>query len=245
MCILLLGLVIRTRCPSPKEMKAFAAPDLASFRNRKGCYGIVVMAACTANLEFVFFPAKHTGSTNDVVAIQGCEGGRILLDTSTTKLPPGFYGVGDEAFVCTDVLLTPWSGRGLSRDKDSFNFFLSAMRQCIERCFGVFVARWGIFRRPLTFGASKWGLVAGVCAKLHNFCIKEGEGKAGAPYAKDILVGDEEIVVQIDNANDEDKGEPKRSGGVGSSLRRTLTTAIGEWGHIRPPTNVSRNATAT
>ena len=45
MCILLLGLVIRTRCPSPKEMKAFAAPDLASFRNRKGCYGIVVMAA--------------------------------------------------------------------------------------------------------------------------------------------------------------------------------------------------------
>jgi hypothetical protein len=119
------------------------------------------------------------------------------------------------------------------------------MRQCIERCFGVFVARWGIFRRPLTFGASKWGLVAGVCAKLHNFCIKEGEGKAGAPYAKDILVGDEEIVLQIDNANDEDKGEPKRSGGVGSSLRRTLTTAIGEWGHIRPPTNVSRNATAT
>ena len=93
MCILLLCLVIRTRCPSPKEMKALAAPDLASFRNRKGCYGIVVMAACTANLEFVFFPAKHTASTNDVVAIQGCEGGRILLDTSTTNFPPGFYGL--------------------------------------------------------------------------------------------------------------------------------------------------------
>ena len=49
------GLVIRTRCPSPNEMKAFSAPDLASYRNRKGCYGIVVMAACRANLEFVFF----------------------------------------------------------------------------------------------------------------------------------------------------------------------------------------------
>jgi hypothetical protein len=45
------------------------------------------------------FFAKHTGSTNDVVAIQGCEGGRILLDTSDIKLPSGFYGVGDEAFV--------------------------------------------------------------------------------------------------------------------------------------------------
>ena len=119
-------------------MQAFAAPDLASFRNRKGCYGIVVMAACTANLEF-FFAAKHTGSTNDVVAIQGCEGGQILLETSDIKLLSGFYGIGDEAFVCTDVLLTPWSGRGLSRDKDNFNFYLSAMRQCIERAFGVFV----------------------------------------------------------------------------------------------------------
>ena len=225
-------------------MKAFAAPDLASFRNRKGCYGIVVMAACRANLEFVFFSAKHTGSTNDEVAIQGCEGGRILLDTSSTKLPIGFYGVGDEAFVCTDVLLTPWSGRGLSRDKDSFNFFLSAMRQCIERAFGMFVARWGIFRRPLTCGASKWGLIAGLCAKLHNFCIRQGEGKAETPYGKDIQIGDEEIVVEIDTVINNVQGEPKRSGGGGSSLRRNLTMAIGEWGHIRPPTNVARNASA-
>jgi hypothetical protein len=56
-------------------MIAFAAPDLSAFINRKGFYGVVVLAACKANLEFVFFSAKHTGSTNDVVAIQGCEGG--------------------------------------------------------------------------------------------------------------------------------------------------------------------------
>jgi hypothetical protein len=108
--------VIRTRCPTPNEMRAFAAPDLAALQNRKIFYGILIMAACKANLEFVVFSAKHTGSTNDVVAIQGCEGGRILLGTSENKLPTGFYGVGDEAFICTDILLTPWSGRGLERD---------------------------------------------------------------------------------------------------------------------------------
>jgi hypothetical protein len=145
------GLVIRTRCPTPREMRAFAAPDLSSFINRKGYYGIVVMAACTANLEFVFFSAKHTGSTNDCIAIQGCEGGNIVLGKSAIQLPVGFYGVGDEAFICTETLLTPWSGRGLDRNKDSFNFLLSSMRQCIERAFGTFVARWGIFRRPLVF----------------------------------------------------------------------------------------------
>jgi hypothetical protein len=56
--------------------------------------------------------------------------------------------------------------------------------------------------------------------------------------------GDEEIVVEIDIALNDVHGEPKRSGGVGNSLRRTLTVAIGEWGHIRPPTNVVRNASA-
>ena len=36
-------------------MHAFAAPDLSSFINRKGYYAVVVLAACKANLEFVFF----------------------------------------------------------------------------------------------------------------------------------------------------------------------------------------------
>ncbi len=152
-------------------------------------------------------------------------------------MPIRFYGVGDEAFVCTDVLLTPWSGRSLSRDKDSFSFYLSAMRQCIERAFGVFVARWGIFRRPLTFGASEWGLVAGVCAKLHNFCIRQGEGKSAAPFADDIQVGDEEIVVQNIFAGREEGVDEKRTGkSRRSSRRRKLADAIVEWCQVRPNT---------
>ncbi len=141
--------------------------------------------------------------------------------------------MGDEAFVCSDILLTPWSGRGLERDKDSFNFVLSAMRQCIERAFGSFVGRWGIFRRPLVFGAEKWGLVAGVCAKLHNFCIQQGEGKALTPLPGDIQPGDDEVLV--DNGND--NGELNRAGGPCRTVRRRLTTAIGLWGQVRPPTN--------
>jgi hypothetical protein len=218
-------------------MKAFAAPDLSSFFNRKGHYGIVVLAACKANLEFVFFSAKHTGSTNDVVAIQGCEGGRILLGQGKTELPQHYYGVGDEAFVCTYTLLTPWAGRGLDRGKDSFNFLLSAMRQCIERAFGTFVARWGIFRRPLIFGAQKWGLVLGVCAKLHNYCIRQGETRPLSALPDDFQAGDQETVLD----NNHDAGDVSRKGGPGSTLRRELTAAIGECGQIRPSSNCRRN----
>jgi hypothetical protein len=80
------------------------------------------------------------------------------------------------------------------------------MRQCIERAFGSVVGRWGIFRRLLVFGAEKWGLFAGVCAKLHNFCIQQGEGKALAPLPGDIQSGDEEVLV--DNGNDNDEVNP-------------------------------------
>jgi hypothetical protein len=113
------------------------------------------------------------------------------------------------------------------------------MRQCIERAFGMFVGRWGIFRRPLTCGAKHWhwGLVVGVCAKLHNYCIRHGEGKPLPAMQMDIQAGDEDIVLDIEP----NVGEVRRSGGAGSTLRRNLTLAIEEWGQIRPSSNRRRN----
>ena len=75
-------------------------------------------------------------------------------------LPPTYFGVGDDAFVNGDTLLTPWSGRGLTLFQDSFNYHLSSMRQTIERAFGMFIRRWGIFNRPLTVALNKWGFLA-------------------------------------------------------------------------------------
>jgi hypothetical protein len=128
-----------------------------------------------------------------------------------------------------------WTGLGSKQRQ--FQFLLSAMRQCIERAFGMFVGRWGIFRRPLTFGAQKWGLVLGVCAKLHNYCIRQGEAKPLSALQIDVQEGDEETVLD----NQQNYGLTNKSGGVGSSLRRNITAAIGEWGQIRPVSNCRRN----
>ena len=75
-----------------------------------------------------------------------------------------------------DQFLVPWSGKGLSWDKDSFDYHLSSMRQCIERAFSLLTQRWEIFWRPLRLSYDKWTLVCTVAAKLHNFCIDENEG---------------------------------------------------------------------
>ena len=49
-------------------------------------------------------------------------------------------------------MLKPYSHRAktFGAKEDSFNFYLSRHRTCIERDFGLLVARWGILWRPLT-----------------------------------------------------------------------------------------------
>ena len=109
---------------------------------------MIALAACDAKCQFVFFNCRWTGSTNDAFAIRQCKGGRILMgtsleetDRSPIQLPCGYYGVGDDAFVNCTTLLTPWSGTQLTVYQDSFNYHLSAMRQCIERAFGIYMRR--------------------------------------------------------------------------------------------------------
>jgi hypothetical protein len=53
--------------------------------------------------------------------------------------PTEFYVIGDEAFVCMNNFLTPYSGHGLVPRKDAYNFYLSYMRQCIECSFVLLV----------------------------------------------------------------------------------------------------------
>lgn len=109
---------------------------------------MIAIAACDSECKFVFFNCRWTGSTNDAFAIRQCKGGRILMgssleesELSEQQLPPGYYGVGDDAFVNSNTLLTPWAGHQLTIYQDSFNYHLSAMRQCIERAFGIYMRR--------------------------------------------------------------------------------------------------------
>jgi hypothetical protein len=113
------------------------------------------------------FSAKSSGSTHDSMAWNFSTFKRI----EEGLLPIEYYLIGDEAFVNTAQFLVPWSGRGIGTWKDSFNFHLSSMRQCIERAFGLLAKRWGIFWRPLSCQFDKWSNIATVCAKLHNFFI--------------------------------------------------------------------------
>ena len=158
------GWVCRTRCPSVNE-----SINQTSFRNRKGFFGLVCMAGCDSECRFLLFSAQCHGATNDSLAWQLSEIYRTVIQPE--KLPKQFYIISDEAVSANEFVLSPYPGRGIGLYRDSFNYHLSAMRQCIERAFGMLTRRWGIFWRPLTCDMSRWPLIITVCAKLHNVCI--------------------------------------------------------------------------
>lgn len=68
-------------------------------------------------------------------------------------------------------IVCPWPGKNLPTDKDCFNYWKSSARIHIEKAFGILVARWGIFGRPLHLRVAKSAQVVVVCCKLHNFII--------------------------------------------------------------------------
>ena len=160
-----------------KELARGSVANPASYFNRKGFFSINVQAMCDANYRFLFFCSNSAGSTHDSTAFASTRLS-LLLDEENGSLPKGYFIVGDEAYACTNKLLTPWPGRNLSIWKDAFNYWLSNARIHIEQTFGMLKMRWGILWRPIDLSIYKVSLVVSCCMKLHNFILersKKGE----------------------------------------------------------------------
>lgn len=232
-CIMAIdGWVCKTRQPMVKEVGL----DVKAYRNRKSCWAIVVLAGCDARLRFNMVSARSSGSTHDHLIWESS----VVKNRLDEEFKNGslrntdYYVIGDEAFVCTDHLLTPWSGKNLEPCKDSFNYYLSSMRQCIERAFGLLTQRWGIFWRPLACRFDKWSTIVTVCCKLHNLCIDLNDDAIQDRYHRDNLPGDSRDLVANDPVDDEAERGDRRPGGHARSMRMSLTQELQRSGCLRP-----------
>jgi hypothetical protein len=218
------GLCVRVRQPYPWE-----ALNTREYCCRKGGFAVIVIAGADADGKFTFGTCNHPGSTNDIL---GWETTALYKAIADGELNGRYTFGGDEAFTCTEQMISPWPGRGLDRWKDSFNYWLSHSRQAIERAFGMLTKRWGIYWRKFTFAMDRWALVNIVCMKLHNYCFdKKQDVNVLRRFEDDMEPGDAWVV--IDN-NDAEEDAALRQRAVGDR-RRNLTTALKNEGRGRPP----------
>ena len=136
------GVVFRMITPTNDEVD----DNVIAFYTRKGYYAYGLQAFCDHKCRFVNISSVIVSSSFDNTAYNASQ---LAKDIAAGKLHPEYYVIMDQAYTCSEQELSPWRGTKLSDDKDAFNFYLSQHRQRIERTFGMFVQRWGLFWRPL------------------------------------------------------------------------------------------------
>jgi hypothetical protein len=184
------GLVIPIICPTEEELLR-AGLSHFHFRNRKGCFAIIVCAFCDAYGMIRWMAVDWPGSTPDIVAYKQTE---LYKMFTSGKIPNGFHMVLDEAYssIGGDQHLCPYSKTQLKKARaenktkyeqmKTFNNLLSSQRITIERCFGMLVRKWGILWKPLEFSLETNMLIVKVCCKLNNFCIMAWKKKGKKAY---------------------------------------------------------------
>eukprot|EP00918_Siedleckia_nematoides_P073861 GHVU01161323.1.p1 GENE.GHVU01161323.1~~GHVU01161323.1.p1 ORF type:complete len:427 (-),score=21.48 GHVU01161323.1:63-1343(-) len=159
------GLHVSIKTPSTKEtgnVKAY-------FSGHKQNNGVNVQAVCDHLCRFLEVCVAKPGGTNDVVAFAAS-----AMQHMIECLPRGRYVVGDNAYVPTEHLMTPFAGSQRAfPGHDSFNFHLSQLRIRIEQAFGLMVGRWRILKGPLQVKLRHVGKVVMCISRLHNYCINE------------------------------------------------------------------------
>lgn len=233
------GWVAKIHKPSQSD----AIEDVMAYRNRHGCWGLVVLAGCDARCKFTMFSCMNSGSTNDCIAWELSLLKRLINDEG--RLPAQYFIIGDEAFSCTDQLLVPYSGRGLGVWKDSFNYHLSLMRQVIERAFAILTQRWGLLWRPLRCNSLKWTTVLTVLAKLHNYCIDRNIPLNRNRYYEDEEFEDEqEVLLNEEGAVEGGQHEQLSNQANTYSHRRANFTRELQMKGIRRPRHAVMNSRA-
>lgn len=86
--------------------------------------------------------------------------------------------VADEAFALKNYMLRPFSrNQNLDQRKKIFNYRLSRARRVIESAFGILVARWRIYRKPIIASLPLGINIVKATCSLHNLIISCEEHK--------------------------------------------------------------------
>ena len=171
------GLAIRIRAPRNNLNQT------RYYSGNKKMYCLNMQGVCDANCKFLAMSCKHSGSTNDGIAFQTSD-----LAVNCSEQPFPFHWVGDPAYPLWDTLIIPYTGVNLHivfPSRESFNFWHSQLRITIERTFGIFMRRFGIFWKALEYDIYFVTQIVHACCRIHNFLM---ETRSPMPNALDPIV---------------------------------------------------------
>ncbi|GLT83173.1 hypothetical protein SLE2022_014780 [Rubroshorea leprosula] len=152
--------------------------DAPKYRGRKEYPTQNVLAACTFDLKFTYVLTGWEGTASD---------SRIIKDALKREdkliIPEGKFYLVDAGFMLKSGLITPYRGvryhlKEYSNNppqnaKELFNLRHAALRNAIERAFGVLKRRFEILRGGTEsfYGVRTQNLIILACCIIHNFLM--------------------------------------------------------------------------
>ena len=157
------GVLIRIKTPSVKEcgsVKSF-------FSGHYAAMGLNVQASCDHLCRFNYISVAAPGGSHDLGAYM-----KIRLSQIVEKLPTGYYVIGDNAYMASEHLITPFSGSQKDNPLNKiYNYYCAQVRIRIEMAFGLLTTKWRVFRSPLQMQLKNAARVILTSAILHNYVI--------------------------------------------------------------------------
>eukprot|EP00918_Siedleckia_nematoides_P032876 GHVU01071392.1.p1 GENE.GHVU01071392.1~~GHVU01071392.1.p1 ORF type:complete len:439 (+),score=38.18 GHVU01071392.1:879-2195(+) len=157
------GYLLRIRAPSPAETGHVRSYYSGHYK----CYGISILAVCDHMSRFIHLSVAQPGASSDITAFRGS-----AVRNSIGRLPLGRYIVGDNGYVCTERVITPFSGAEARVPLNhAFNYYISQLRMRIEMAFGFMTTKWGVLHRRCRLRLRNVGIFMLATSRLHNFVI--------------------------------------------------------------------------
>ena len=169
------GLLIWIEKPTEAQCALMGVGSKKFFCGRKKKFGLNLQATCDSKKRFLNISINFPGSTSDFLAFEASSFRTDLEREGFLK--EGLCLYGDNAYVNTSYMATPYPNVPIGDPKDHYNYYQSNVRISIECAFGILVNRWGILRKPLTrlFTVTKINGLINCLASIHNFLIDERE----------------------------------------------------------------------
>lgn len=145
------------------------------WRSRKGLPAQNVFAACSFDLKFTAVHAGWEGSAHDVTVLKDA------LVKKRFRPTPGKYYLADAGYYNCEFMIVPyekvryhlreWKLSGLEplNKEELFNLRHAALRNAIERIFGVLKRKWKILKKPSEFPIGVQVKLILALTAVHNF----------------------------------------------------------------------------
>lgn len=127
-----------------------------------------MLALVDSNYCFTYLDVGAAGRESDG-GVFSRSNFKIAIEEKTLNMPNKYVIVGDDAFSLKSYLLKPYSRSGtLTFEQKIFNYRLSRARRISENAFGILVAKFRIFEKPIPLSPEKIVKIVLACCALHN-----------------------------------------------------------------------------